>query len=64
VLTPRGDKLDRDNVKARLAVRNFQEELRGAGMISGGPPAIDQRDRQKFGNALDQYLQQWQRQHP
>ena len=61
VLTPRGDKLDKDNVKARLAVRNLQEELRGAGMVSGGPPAIDQRDRQKFGNALDQYLQQWQR---
>jgi hypothetical protein len=64
VLTPRGDKLDKDNVQVRLAVRNLQEELRSAGMVSGGPPAIDQRDRQKFGNALDQYLQQWQRSQP
>ncbi len=61
VITPRGDKLDSDNVKARLAVRNLQEELRSAGLVSGGPPAIDQKDRQKFGNALDQYLQQWQK---
>lgn len=61
VITPRGDKLDSDNVKARLAVRNLQEELRSAGLVSGGPPAIDQKDRQKFGNALDQYLQHWQK---
>lgn len=57
VITPRGDVLTKQNIGERLTLRNFQEELRGSGMQLGGPAAIDNKDKQKFGNALDQYLQ-------
>jgi len=58
VITPRGDVLDRNNIAERLTLRNMQEELRGSGLLSGGPPPIDPKDKQKFGNALDRWLQQ------
>ena len=45
-----------ENVREKLSLRNFTEELRGGGLVSGGPPALDQRDRQRFANALDRWL--------
>lgn len=58
VITPRGDVLDRHNIAERLMMRNMQEELRGSGLLSGGPAPLDHKDKQKFGNALDRWLQQ------
>lgn len=58
VITPRGDLLDPGNIAERLTLRNMQEELRGSGVSLGGPPPLDNRDKQKFGNALDRWLQQ------
>ncbi|MFN6972444.1 MAG: YaiI/YqxD family protein [Rheinheimera sp.] len=58
VITPRGDTLHKENITERLTLRNMQEELRGSGVALGGPPPIDNKDKQKFGNALDRWLQQ------
>jgi uncharacterized protein len=58
VVTPRGDLLNRDNITERLTLRNMQEELRGSGVSLGGPAPLDSKDKQKFGNALDRWLQQ------
>jgi len=58
VITPRGDVLTHDTIKERLTMRNIMEELRGAGVQTGGPATLDQRDRQRFGNALDRWLSQ------
>lgn len=58
VITPRGDLLDRNNIAERLTLRNMQEELRGSGVSLGGPAPLDNKDKQKFGNALDRWLQQ------
>ncbi len=58
VITPRGDVLTHDTIKERLTMRNMMEELRGAGVQMGGPATLDQRDRQRFGNALDRWLSQ------
>ncbi len=58
VITPRGDVLTHDTIKERLTIRNMMEELRGAGVQMGGPATLDQRDRQRFGNALDRWLSQ------
>ncbi len=58
VITPRGDVLDRHNIAERLTMRNMQEELRSSGVSLGGPPPLDNKDKQKFGNALDRWLQQ------
>jgi uncharacterized protein YaiI (UPF0178 family) len=58
VITPRGDVLTHDTIKERLTMRNMMEELRGAGVQMAGPATLDQRDRQRFGNALDRWLSQ------
>jgi len=55
---PRGDRYTRDNIAERLSIRNFMEDLRGAGVQTGGPPALHTRDRQAFANALDRWLAQ------
>lgn len=56
-LNPRGEFYSAENIKERLAMRNFMEELRSAGTDIGGPPAFSQADRQAFANQLDRFLQ-------
>ena len=55
-LNPRGELYTEDNVAERLAMRNLMDELRSAGMQTGGPPVFGPRDRQAFANQLDQLL--------
>lgn len=55
-LNPRGELYTVANIQERLAMRNFMEELRSAGVETGGPAAFSQADRQAFGNALDRFL--------
>jgi uncharacterized protein YaiI (UPF0178 family) len=57
-LHPRGEMFTRDTIAARLSMRNFMEELRGAGVNTGGPATMHARDRQAFANALDHWLAQ------
>lgn len=56
VLDPRGEWLTPDNIAARLAMRNFMEELRGSGVQTGGPPAYSRSDAQAFARGLDGWL--------
>jgi uncharacterized protein YaiI (UPF0178 family) len=60
-LNPRGDLYTADNVGARLAARNLMDELRGGGMITGGPAGFSAKDRQAFANQLDRWLTKAQR---
>lgn len=55
---PRGEPFTPDNMAERLSMRNFMEELRGAGVQTGGPAAFHARDRQAFANYLDRWLAQ------
>ncbi|MDR6936059.1 YaiI/YqxD family protein [Luteibacter sp. 3190] len=55
-LHPRGETFTKDTIAARLSMRNFMEELRGAGVDTGGPAAMHPRDRQAFANELDKWL--------
>jgi uncharacterized protein YaiI (UPF0178 family) len=55
-LSPRGELHTRDNIKARLNMRDFLDTMRSSGMESGGPPALNQSDRQQFANQLDRWL--------
>jgi uncharacterized protein YaiI (UPF0178 family) len=57
-LDPRGDLYTRDTVSDRLATRNLLEELRWAGMVSGGPSAYRDVDRQRFSQVFHQLLAQ------
>lgn len=56
VINVRGEKLTKDNIGARLNMRDFMDTMRSSGEMSGGPPAMGQREKQAFANALDQYL--------
>lgn len=58
VLGPRGKRFTEDSIGDTLATRDLLDTLRGAGMVSGGPPPITQKDRSKFLNVLDQILQE------
>ncbi len=55
-LNPRGELYTSENVRERLSVRNFLDELRGSGVDTGGPAALSQRERQLFANQLDRLL--------
>ncbi len=56
VLSPRGESFTTDNIRGRLSTRDMLEELRGAGIDTGGPPAFNQTDRREFANALDRLM--------
>jgi uncharacterized protein len=55
-LNPRGELYTADSIAQRLSLRNFMDELRGAGVDTGGPAAFHARDRQAFANQLDSQL--------
>jgi uncharacterized protein len=57
-LNPRGEQYTTDNIRERLSLRNFMDELRGTGVTTGGPPALGPRDKAAFANALDCFLSQ------
>lgn len=55
-LNPRGERYDAGSIAERLSMRNFMEELRGAGIQTGGPAALHPRDRQAFAAQLDRWI--------
>ncbi len=56
VLDPRGELYTCDTIQERLSMRNFMDELRGAGVQTGGPPVFGAGDRQAFANQLDRFF--------
>jgi uncharacterized protein YaiI (UPF0178 family) len=55
-LNSRGELYTRENIRARLNMRDFLDNLRASGVDTGGAPALSQADRQRFANALDRWL--------
>ncbi len=55
-LSPRGELYTLENIKARLTMRDFMDSLRSSGVNTGGPPPLNQSDRQTFANHLDRFL--------
>ena len=56
VLDPRGELFTEENISERLSVRNFMQELRESGVMTGGPGGFSAQDRQQFASALDREL--------
>jgi uncharacterized protein YaiI (UPF0178 family) len=56
VIDPRGEIYTPDNIAARLSVRNFMDDLRGAGHTLGGSRPYDARDKQAFASSFDRLL--------
>ncbi len=55
-LNPRGTLYTAENIQSHLARRDFMEELRSTGTLTGGPPTLAKIDVQSFANQLDRYL--------
>jgi uncharacterized protein YaiI (UPF0178 family) len=55
-LSPRGEFHNRDNIGARLNMRDFLDTMRGSGFDTGGPPALTQNDRKAFADHLDRFI--------
>lgn len=55
-LNPRGEWYSQENIEERLTMRNFMDQLRGAGVETGGPDILGPKDRQAFASRLDQFL--------
>jgi uncharacterized protein YaiI (UPF0178 family) len=58
-LNPRGELYTRDTIRERLTMRNFMDELRGSGVVTGGPAPFGPRDREAFANSLDRLLRKY-----
>jgi uncharacterized protein YaiI (UPF0178 family) len=56
VLDPRGQEHTAESVGERLSIRDFMEQARLSGMVTGGPPPYDARAKQAFAAALDRAL--------
>ena len=58
VLSPRGEILDKQNIRGRLTTRDFMETMRASGVQTGGPPPMTMRERKEFAGHLDRLLAQ------
>lgn len=64
VLGTTGRAFTEDSIGDRLGMRDLKENLRGAGIPSGGPPPLSERDRSRFLSKLDELVQKGVREHP
>ena len=49
--------LTKENIGAKLNMRDFMDTMRASGVeMGGGPAAYSQRDKQEFANNLDRFL--------
>ena len=55
-LNPRGTLYTPDTIQEHLARRDFMDELRSTGAITGGPSVLNKVHLQAFANQLDRYL--------
>ena len=56
-LSPRGELHTKENIGAKLNMRDFMDTMRSSGVeMSGGPSTYSQRDKQEFANNLDRFL--------
>jgi uncharacterized protein len=56
VLDPRGEEHTPETIGERLSVRDFMDQARLSGIVTGGPPPYDARAKQAFAGALDRVL--------
>ena len=63
VIGPTGRSFTEDNIGQAVATRELLSELRGAGEITGGPPPLQDRDRSRFLQKLDEVIHSIRRDH-
>lgn len=55
-LNPRGETYTKENIGSLLNMRDFMDTMRSSGIQGGGPPPLNNADRQAFANQLDKFL--------
>jgi uncharacterized protein YaiI (UPF0178 family) len=55
-LNPRGKLYTPKNMKQHLSLRNFNTELRSAGVMTGGPAGLNKKEIGAFADSLDSFL--------
>ena len=55
-LNPRGELYTEANIGEHLARRNFLDELRASGVVTGGPAPFSASDQKQFARELDRML--------
>ena len=55
-LNPRGELYTEENVRERLSVRDFMQDLRDSGLQTGGPPPFGVKDKERFANSFNKEL--------
>jgi hypothetical protein len=58
VLDNRGNVIDANNARSRLAMRDFMETMRESGEMTGGPKAFSDKDKRRIAGELDRWLAQ------
>jgi len=56
VIDPRGEAYDATNIASRLSMRDFMDEMRGAGVVTGGSAPYGDRDKKAFANTFDRLV--------
>jgi uncharacterized protein len=55
-LDPRGNWFTRENIQERLTMRDVSDQLRSAGVDTGGPAPFSTRDSKAFAGQLDRFF--------
>ena len=55
-INPRGEIYTEDNVRERLSVRDFMQDLRDSGVDTGGPAPFGPKDKENFTNSLNRLI--------
>jgi uncharacterized protein len=56
VITPYGNVMEKHNISTRKAVRDMLTDMREAGFNTSGPKPFGPKDKERFTNALDKWL--------
>lgn len=63
-INPRGELYTPQNISERLSIRNFMDDLRGAGVQTGMSSAYSDRDKKAFAATFDRIIQRSLREAP
>lgn len=56
VISPRGDSFNADNIGERLSIRDFLQQRRDTGEITGGPKQFGEKEKRVFASTFDREL--------
>lgn len=56
VISPRGVVFDEDNIGDRLSIRDMMQDMRDAGVVTGGPKQFGDKEKREFASSFDREL--------